>query len=214
MPDSRPSRPESRPRPPGTGAREAPSSPAASGGRLVLLGEIGRAHGLRGELRIKSYTADPAAIARYGPLVTEDGRRLTLGSVRPAGAQPDMLIARIEGVATREAAEALARTRLLVERERLAAPEDEDEFYIADLVGLAVEDRAGRPAGRVVAVPDFGGGQMLDIAPLSGPTVLVPFTKAFVPEVDIPGGRVVIAAEALSGADEARGEDGSERGAP
>lgn len=169
----------------------------------MLLGEIGRAHGLRGELRVKSYTADPAAIASYGPLVTEDGRRLTLGSVRPAGAQPDMLIARIEGVATREAAEALARTRLLVERERLAPPGDEDEFYIADLVGLPVEDTAGRPVGRVVAVPDFGGGQLLDIAPLSGPTVLVPFTKASVPEVDIPGRRVVIAAEAMTGVDEA-----------
>lgn len=184
-----------RAEPPARGA-VAPAPPRAGDvpDGFVLLGEIGRAHGLKGEVRLKSYTGEPAAIASYGPLTTEDGRRLTLASVRPAGAEPDILVARIEGIATREAAEALVRTRLHVARAALGEPE-EDEFYLADLVGLEAEDEAGLTVGRVVAVPDFGGGEMLEIAPAAGPrrTVLLPFAKAFVPIVDIAGRRIVIA---------------------
>src|SRR6185312_11636048 len=95
---------------------------------LILLGEFGRAHGLDGEVRLKSFTADPAAIADYGPLAIEDGRRVVLKAVRPAGgASPDMLLARIEGVTTRGAAEALNGVRLFVERDRLPPP-DTDAF--------------------------------------------------------------------------------------
>lgn len=168
-------------------------SPPAGRGGLVLLGEFGRAHGLAGEVRLKSYTEDPRAIGRYGPLTTGDGRSLVLTSLRrAAGDQPDLLVARVEGVATREAAEALNRVPLHVAREALGPPADEDEFYLADLVGLAVEGPDG-PLGRVVDVPDYGSGQLLEIAPEGGGrTFLLPFTKRHVPVVDIPAGRVVV----------------------
>ncbi|SEP48890.1 16S rRNA processing protein RimM [Methylobacterium sp. ap11] len=160
---------------------------------FVLLGECGRAHGLRGEVRLKSYTADPAAIGSYGPLTGADGRRVEILSLRPAAGAHDILIARIAGVAGRDDAESLNRLALYVARERLGAPEDEDEFFTADLVGLAVVDRAGNPVGTVKAVPNYGGGDLLEIAPASGGSpALLPFTKAFVPEIDVAGRRVVV----------------------
>ncbi len=160
---------------------------------LILLGEFGRAHGLDGEVRLKSFTADPAAIARYGPLVDGEGRRLVLKAVRPAGGtSPDMLIARVEGVAARAAAEALNGVRLYVERDRLPPPEEE-EFFLADLIGLAVEDTAGQAVGTVVAVPNYGAGDLLEIAPAGGgASALLPFTEAFAPVVDPAGKRIVI----------------------
>jgi len=177
----------------GRAERPPPPSQAEGHGDLILLGEFGRAHGLKGEVRLKSFTAEPAAIASYGPLVTDDRRRFVLKSVRAAsGGSPDMLVARVEGVATREAAEALNRLRLYVGRDQLPPPEGEDEFLAADLVGLVVEDRAGRVLGTVVAVPDYGGGDLLEIAPPRGPTALLPFTKAFVPTVDLARKRVVV----------------------
>jgi 16S rRNA processing protein RimM len=166
---------------------------------FVLLGEFGRAHGLRGELRVKSYTADPLAIGTYGPLTTENGRQFTFVDLRPAaGDQPDLLVARVEGVGTREAAEALNRLRLHVARERLRTAEDDDEFLLADLVGLRAQDEAGQALGIVTAVPNFGGGDLLEIAlPGTRRTVLVPFTKAFVPQIDIAAGCLVVAAPEL-----------------
>lgn len=158
----------------------------------MLLGEFGRAHGLRGEVRLKSFTAEPAAIASYGPLLAEDGRRFVLTGVRPAGAAPDLLIARVEGVADRDAAERLNRTRLYAARAQLPAPA-EDEFLAADLIGLAVADSGGAVVGKIVAVPNYGAGDLLEIAPAGGgATVLLPFTKAFVPVIDLAGGRVTI----------------------
>jgi 16S rRNA processing protein RimM len=162
------------------------------GENLILLGEFGRAHGLRGEVRLKSFTAEPAAIAAYGPLAGDDGRRFVLTGVRPAGGAPDMLVARVEGVETREAAEALNRVRLHAPRGRLPPPE-EGEFLAADLIGLAVETAGGETLGTIVSVPDYGGGDLLEIAPAGGgPTALLPFTKAFVPTVDLAGRRVVV----------------------
>ena len=171
-----------------SGATEAPSLPPD----LVLLGELGRPHGLAGELRLKSYTGEPKAIASYGPLTGADGRSYVVAHARrAAGDQPDLLVVRLDGVATREAAEALNRLRLYAPRERLGTPE-EDEFFLADLVGLPVEGPAGM-TGRVVAVPDYGGGDLLEIAPDGARrTALLPFTKAFVPIVDVAGGRLVI----------------------
>jgi 16S rRNA processing protein RimM len=177
------------------GRAERPPSPSQAAGQddLILLGEFGRAHGLKGEVRLKSFTAEPAAIASYGPLVTDHRRRFVLKAVRAAGGgSPDMLVARVEGVATREAAEALNRLRLYVGRDQIPPPEAEDEFLAADLVGLLVEDGAGRKLGTVVAVPDYGGGDLLEIAPPRGPTALLPFTKAFVPIVDLARKRVVV----------------------
>jgi 16S rRNA processing protein RimM len=162
----------------------------------VILGEFGRAHGLKGEVRLKSFTADPVAIATYGPLRASNGRTLTLKTVRPApGGAPDLLIAVVEGVTSREAAEALNRVQLHIERDKLPPPDDEDEFLLADLIGLAVEASDGTRLGTVVAVPNYGGGDLLEIVPeAGGASALLPFTKAFVPVVDMAGRRVVIEA--------------------
>ena len=160
---------------------------------FVLLGEFGRAHGLNGEVRLKSYTADPTAIGSYGPLTGADGRTIEIASLRSAAGAADMLIARVAGVSGRTGAESLNRLALYVARDRLGAPEEEDEFFAADLVGLAVVDRDGAPVGTVRAVPNFGGGDLLEIAPaIGGNPALLPFTKAFVPEIDIAGRRVVV----------------------
>jgi 16S rRNA processing protein RimM len=158
------------------------------------LGEFGRAHGLNGEVRVKSFTAEPSAIAGYGALVDGRGQPVVLASVRPAGGgAPDMLTARVAGVTTREAAESLNGSPLFIPRERLPAPDDADEFFLADLIGLAVEDTEGQPLGTVVAVPNYGAGDLLEITPRDGgPSALLPFTQAFVPVVDVPGKRIVL----------------------
>jgi 16S rRNA processing protein RimM len=162
---------------------------------LVLVGEFGRAHGLKGEVRLKSYTGDPLAIAAYGPLTGANGRKFQIKkNIRQApGGAPDILIAQVEGVTSREAAEALNRVELYLERDKLPPPEDEDEFLLADLIGLAVHDRAGTLIGTVADVPNYGGGDLLDIAPATGgASALLPFTRAFVPEIDLAGKRVVV----------------------
>jgi 16S rRNA processing protein RimM len=159
---------------------------------LVLLGRFGAPHGVRGEIRLQSFTADPPAIADYGPLNDRSGAKsFTLLSVRPQG--KDMLVARVAGVNDRTGAEALTGIELYISRDRLPPPEDEDEFYLADLVGLRAETRAGEPIGAVVAVRNFGAGDILEVAPQAGgETLLFPFTKAVVPVVSVAGGRVVI----------------------
>ncbi|MEZ0168920.1 ribosome maturation factor RimM [Microvirga sp. TS319] len=173
--------------------REGRSAPV--GDDLVLVGEFGRAHGLKGEVRLKSHTGDPQAIAGYRPLAGSNGKSHSLKTVRPApGGAPDLLIAVVDGVTTREAAEALNRVQLFVERAKLPPPDDEDEFLLADLVGLSVQTETGETIGAIVGVPNYGGGDLLEIAPAQqGPTVLLPFTKAFVPLVDLAGKRVVAA---------------------
>lgn len=177
-----------------TSARKAPApKPVSPDPDLVLLGEFGRPHGLNGEIRLKSYTGDPLAIAGYGPLRASDGRSLELVDARPApGAATDILLCRVKGVADRTGAEALNRVTLAVARERLGAPE-EDEFFLADLIGLAVVDADGAQLGSIVAVPNYGGGDLLEIrSAKGGPTALLPFTKAFVPSLDIANGRVAV----------------------
>src|SRR5581483_8024638 len=124
-------------------------------GRRVCLGQIGAAHGVRGEVRLRSFTAEPGAIASYGPLETEDGRTLEITSLRPA---KDHLVATLSGVADRTAAEKLTNVKLYVPRDRLPEPDTPDEFYHADLIGLAVTNRAGQRLGTVVAVHNFGAG--------------------------------------------------------
>jgi 16S rRNA processing protein RimM len=178
------------------------SSPQGGGGLslsqrddLVLVGEFGRAHGLKGEVRLKSHTGDPQAIADYRPLIASNGKTYSLKSVRTApGGAPDLLIAIVDGVTTREAAEALNRVQFHVERDKLPPPDEEDEFLLADLIGLSVQTEAGEIIGTVVAVPNYGGGDLLEIAPVQkGPTAFLPFTKAFVPVVDVAGKRIVAA---------------------
>jgi 16S rRNA processing protein RimM len=155
----------------------------------VLLGEIGAAQGLKGEVRIRSFTQDPGAIASYGPLEDEQGRLVEIESLRVT---PKVLIARVKGVTTREGAEALARTRLYVPRTRLPARE-EDEWYHADLVGLAVIGKDGAALGTVIAVLNFGAGDLIEVRPAAGgESLIVPFTEETVPEVDIAAGRLML----------------------
>ena len=162
---------------------------------LVLLGEIGRPHGVRGLVRVRSFCTVPADLAAYGPLLDEAGRQFRLIMLAPD-------LARIEGVDDREAAATLTGTRLHVPRAALPAPEEEDEFYLADLEGLAAVTEAGESLGRVRAVTDHGAGCFLE---LDGPPErLIPFTRACVPVVDVAGGRVVVRppAEVTAGAAE------------
>ena len=187
---------------PTPGSLRSPLSPAKGEGGAaslrydrVLVGEFGRAHGLKGEVRLKSHTGHPRDIADYKPLQASNGRTYSLKTVRSApGDAPDLLIAIVDGITSREAAEALNRVQLYVERDRLPPPDEEDEFLLADLIGLPVQNEAGEVIGTIVDVPNYGGGDLLEIAPAKkGPTAFLPFTKAFVPVVDIAAKRIVAA---------------------
>ena len=162
---------------------------AAAENERLCVGVIAGAHGVRGLVKIKSFTADPANLTAYGPLTDASGARRY--QVAVTGRAKGVLLARIEGVGDRDAARALRGARLYVARAALPEPEDE-EYYHADLIGLAVEDRAGAPLGRVAAVQNFGAGDILEIERPDQGTLLVPFTKAAVPLVDPAGGRVVV----------------------
>jgi len=157
----------------------------------VCLGVVGAPHGVRGAVRIKAFTDEPDAVARYGALEDESGeRKFTLrliGSAKGDG----MVVATLSGVADRDRAEALRGLRLYLPRAALPATA-EDEFYHADLVGLAAELEDGARLGKIIAVHDFGAGDVIEIAREAGAPVLVPFTRAAVPIVDLAGGRVVI----------------------
>ena len=160
-----------------------------AGGRICL-GQIGAAHGVRGEVRLRSFTADPQAIANYGPLETEDGRVLRIEAMRPA---KDHFVARLAGICDRSAAEAFTNAKLFVARERLPEPSDADEYYHADLVGLSAVDAAGKKLGTVVAIHNFGAGDLIEVKPENGAnTDLIPFDAAHVPVVDVAAGRIVI----------------------
>jgi 16S rRNA processing protein RimM len=158
---------------------------------MVLVARIGAAHGLKGEVRVKALTADPLAVRGYGELTAAGGRRFTIEAARPVGGSPDMLVVRFAGIADRNAAEALNGIDLSVPRDRFPEPA-EDEFYHADLIGLAAFTVAGEALGTVVAVENHGAGDLLAVAPRRGETILVPFTRAAVPEVDLAGGRVMV----------------------
>ncbi len=162
----------------------------------VLVGVVGAPQGVKGELRLKSYTGEPRDIGAYGPLSSEDGRRtLVIQSLRPL--KDDMLVARVEGVNDRDAAAALTNTKLYVDRSRLPPPEP-DEFYHIDLIGLRAENEDGAVLGRVKGIENHGAGDIMEIVPSTGgETLLVPFTLAFVPTIDFEAGRLVVAAGAL-----------------
>ena len=155
----------------------------------ICIARIGAAHGTGGEVRLWPFTARGQDVAAYGPLQTGDGRVFEIESLRPG---KDFLVARLKGVGDRTAAERLCNTDLYVPRERLPAPEP-DEFYHADLIGLRAEDTAGRAIGAVVAVHNFGAGDIVEIAPeASGDTFMLPFSAASVPSVEVASGRMVV----------------------
>ncbi|AZO10650.1 MULTISPECIES: ribosome maturation factor RimM [unclassified Mesorhizobium] len=154
----------------------------------VQMAVIGAAHGIKGELRVKTFTGDPLALADYGPLQAKDGRVFHILDIRPAGT---VVVVRFKGIGDRNAAEALAGTELFVDRSVLPDDGEEDEFYHADLIGLEVRDDTG-VIGRVVAVHNFGGGDILDVTIAGRKGVLIPFTQAAVPHVSIADGFVQV----------------------
>jgi 16S rRNA processing protein RimM len=155
----------------------------------VCVARIGAAHGVRGAVKLWTFTEDPLAVKHYGPLLTRDGtRQFEVMHLREA---KDHLVATFKGISTRDEAERINGLELYVPRERL--PEtDEDEYYHADLIGLAAVTTADAPLGKVVAIHNFGAGDIIEIAPPQGVTMLLPFTNAVVPTVDLAGGRVVV----------------------
>jgi 16S rRNA processing protein RimM len=155
----------------------------------ICVARIGAAHGVRGAVKLWTFTEDPFAVKAYGPLTTKDGaRQFEVTSAREAKGH---LVATLKGVATREEAERLNGVELYVAREKLPDTEA-DEYYHADLIGLAAVNAANEPLGKVIAIHNFGAGDIIEIAPPGGTTMLLPFTNAVVPTVDVAGGRVVI----------------------
>ena len=162
-----------------------------SGSRLCL-GVIVAAHGLKGQVKVKSFTEDPADLAAYGPLSDAEGARTFELSV--VGKAKGTLLVAIAGVTDRTQAEALRGTELFVARQALPDPGEEETYYHADLIGLAAEDEAGQPLGEVVALHNHGAGDLIEIASDGqGAPLLVPFTRAAVPVIDLKAGKMVVA---------------------
>ncbi|MDE0050934.1 MAG: ribosome maturation factor RimM [Rhodospirillales bacterium] len=169
----------------------APAEPAAAGrAQTVCLGRIVGAHGVRGIVRVRSHTADPDDLTAYGPLSDAAGTQRFALSV--TGHVRGLLLARIEGVEDRNAAEALRGTDLHIARAALP-PTEGEEYYHVDLLGLRAESADGDALGRVSAIHDHGAGPIVEIQPPDGPSALIPFTREHVPTVDIEGGRLVVA---------------------
>ena len=169
------------------------------GGARICLGQIGAPHGVRGEVRLRSFTAEPDAIASYGPLEIEDGGIVEIESLRPA---KDHFVATLAGIRDRDAAEQLTNAKLYVARERLPQLSVADEFYHADLIGLIAVDRAGNQLGTVIAVHNFGAGDLIEVrATEDGATELIAFNETNVPTVDLGAGRIVIEPSPLAGED-------------
>ena len=161
--------------------------------KLVCVAAVAAAHGVRGALKLKTFTEDPENVGAYGPLLDETGRELF--AVRVIGPSKGGVIVEALGITDRDAADALRGLRLYVPRVRLPEPAP-DTFYYEDLVGLTVVDTDGRPLGRVSAVHDFGAGEVLEYSDEAGQSGMVPFTTALVPEVDLARGRLVVVPEA------------------
>lgn len=154
--------------------------------KLILVGHVAGGFGVKGEVKITAYTADPLALTAYGPLLRADGSHaLTVLSARPT---KDGIVGRVKEVATKEEADALRNLKLHVPRDRFPDA-DEDEFYLADLIGVEARDRDGVVLGTVRAVQNFGADDMLEVAPATGgPTWFLPFTKAATPELHLSDG--------------------------
>lgn len=178
----------------------------------IQMAVIGAAHGIKGELRVKTFTGEPLALGDYGPLYARDGRAFEIADIRPANT---VVVVRFKNVKDRNAAEALVGTELFVDRSMLPNDGDEDEFYHADLVGLSVKDEAGDVLGKVDAVHNFGADDILEVTVSGRKGVLIPFNREAVPEVSVAGGfiRVDPAAAGLveSDDDENPEETGGER---
>src|SRR5437879_2210852 len=187
-----------KPKPPPS-RRKAKAAIAVSA--PICVARIGAAHGVRGGVKLWTFTEDPLAVKTYGPLTTKDGARQF--EVTHAREAKGHLVATLKGIATREEAERLNGVELYIARDKLPAT-DENEYYHADLIGLAAVNAANEPLGRVIAIHNFGAGDIIEIAPPQGATLLLPSTYAVVPSVDLEGGRVIIELP-----DEIEGDDSS-----
>lgn len=156
----------------------------------IVMGVVTGAHGVRGLVRVKSFTADPADLTAYGPLTDATGR--IVYSVTLKGTVKGQLLAAVDGVTERNAAEALRGTQLYLDRARLPETEDAEEFYHADLIGLSARDATGAELGRVRAVFDFGSGDVLEVVDADGRATLYPFSRDVVPEVDLAAGTLTV----------------------
>ena len=157
----------------------------------ICVAQIGAAHGIRGEVRLRSFTQNPGAVADYGPLESEDGaRHFTIETLRPA---KDHFVVRLAGVGDRNAAEKLVNLRLYVSRDRLPPIEEEDTYYHTDLIGLAAVSEDGSALGTVTAVHNFGAGDLVEIKPHGGgEPLMVPFNETTVPEIDMKARRMIV----------------------
>ena len=158
--------------------------------RDVLLAAVIGAHGLKGEVKVKAFTETPGALARYKRLHAKDGRVFTIAQLRPG--KSDEAVATFAEVVDRNTAESLKGLELFVARTALPAAK-ENEFYHADLIGLTAMDEADRVIGTVKAIHNYGAGDVIEITRGDGDTVMLPFAKDFVPQIDLKAGRVVIA---------------------
>ena len=165
------------------------------GSALVCVAEIGAPHGVRGAFRLRCFTEDPSSVADYGPVCDRTGRELFQLTV--LGPAKGGVVARAQGIGCREAAEVMRGSRLYVPRARLPAPAEE-EFYHADLIGLDAVDRAGNVCGKVVAVHNFGAGDLVEIVAEAGSAAMLPFTREVVPTIDLARGRMTVDLPVLS----------------
>ncbi|MEO6396434.1 MAG: ribosome maturation factor RimM [Devosia sp.] len=164
---------------------------AADASKRLLMGRIGAAHGIHGEVRIQSFTAEPLALKDYGPLLTD--RPGVVIEIEAARATTNVLVARLKGVTDRSAAERLNGTELFIERDRLPPAGDEDDYYHADLIGLDARLKDGSVIGKVTAIPNFGASDLIEVRdPRTGDTFLYPFSRAVVPEVHVGEGYLII----------------------
>lgn len=157
--------------------------------KTVQMAVIGAPHGVRGEVRVKTFTGDPLALGDYGPLRSADGRTFTVAAIRPA---KTVVVVRFREIASREAAEAATGTELFIDRSALPDDLDDDEFYHADLIGLVVRDETGSSIGKVAAIQNFGGGDIVEVALAGRRTVMIPFTLAAIPEISVRDGFIRI----------------------
>lgn len=154
----------------------------------ILLAQIGSAHGIKGEVRVKPF-GDAEMLDQYGKLETKDGHKFKIKRMRP---QKNMLVVKFEGVNSRNEAEALNGIELFIDRSKLPETDEEDEFYISDLIGMEVRDITGDVIGKVLDVPNFGAGDMLEIRPNQGADYFLPFTKEIVPSIDFENAGITI----------------------
>lgn len=177
--------------------------------KTLQMAVIGAPHGIKGEVRVKTFTGDPLALGDYGPLRAADGRTFTIVSIRPA---KTVVVVRFKEITTRDAAEAVTGTELFIDRASLPDDLDDDEFYHADLIGLAVRDETDAVIGKVTAVQNFGGGDIVEIALTGKRAAMIPFTLAAIPDISIAEGFIRVDMQAAGLIDDDADEDEQDHG--